>query len=247
MKVAICIVGNPRSFKRTFPSFKKNLLKQTPADIFIHTYNQTGQERSDVNVDGTAEEYIELYSPVRSKIEELNFNFQMLQTMEPYFKSCYEVMQLVKNYEQEYNFQYDIIIKTRADIEYLKPLDIKILDIIINNKNTIFVNHVCDLYKYYYGNNLFEDQPILAAEKALKENITSFKITTQNNKEFLPSDYVFLGDRKSMEKSLEEPFKQISKLSQFSPGGERLLAHIVDIFNINYGLSTLYIKYNCLR
>jgi thiol-disulfide isomerase/thioredoxin len=191
MKVAICIVGNPRSFKRTFPSVKKNLLKQTPADIFIHTYNQTGQERSDVNVDGTAEEYIELYSPVRSKIEELNFNFQMLQTMEPYFKSCYEVMQLVKNYEQEYNFQYDIIIKTRADIEYLKPLDIKILDIIINNKNTIFVNHVCDLYKYYYGNNLFEDQPILAAEKALKENITSFKITTQNNKEFLPSDMYF--------------------------------------------------------
>jgi hypothetical protein len=105
MKVAICIVGNPRSFKRTFPSFKKNLLKQTPADIFIHTYNQTGQERSDVNVDGTAEEYIELYSPIRSKIEELNFNFQMLQTMEPYFKSCYEVMQLVKNYEQENNFR----------------------------------------------------------------------------------------------------------------------------------------------
>jgi thiol-disulfide isomerase/thioredoxin len=247
MRVAICIVGNPRSFKRTFLSFRDNLLKQNCADIFIHTYDQIGQERSDVNVDGTPEEYIDLYSPVRNKIEKLNFNFQMLQTMEPYFKSCYEVMQLVKNYEQEYNFQYDIIIKTRADIQYIEPINKKILNIINNNRNTIFVNHVCDLYKYYYENSLFEDQPILAAEKALKENITSFKIITQNDKEFLPSDYVFLGDRKSMEKCLEEPFKQISKLSQFSPGGERLLAHIIDTFNINYGLSTLYIKYNCIR
>jgi hypothetical protein len=40
-----------------------------------------------------------------------------------------------------------------------------------------------------------------------------------------------------MEKSLEEPFKQISKLSQFSPGGERLLAHIVDIFNTFYKIT----------
>ena len=46
---------------------------------------------------------------------------------------------------------------------------------------------------------------------------------------------------------LEEPFKQISKLSEFSPGGEKLLSHIVDIFNIKYGLSTLYLNTNCLR
>lgn len=247
MKVAICIVGNPRSFKRTFESFKKNLLKQINADIFIHTYNQIGQERSDVYVDGTAEEYIELYSPVSRQIDELNFNFQILQTMEPYFKSCYEVMQLVKDYENKYNFKYDIIIKTRADMEYIKPINIDILNLCLNNKNTIFVNHVCDLYKYYYGNNLFEDTPILAAEKALNKNIITFKINQQNDKEFLPSDYIFLGDRNSMEKCLEEPFKQISKLSKFTPGGERLLGHIVDIFNINYGLSTLYIETNCVR
>lgn len=247
MKIAICIVGNPRSFKRTFPSFKENLLKQVTADIFIHTYNQIGQERSDVKVDGAAKEYIELYSPIHSKIDKLNFNFQMLNTMEPYFKSCYEVMQLVKNHEKEHNLKYDIIIKTRADMEYLRPLNINILNLCINNKNTIFVNHVCDLYRYYYENDLFESTPILAAQKAIEKNIISFRINKQNNKEFLPSDYVFLGDRNSMEKCLEEPFKQISKLSQFTPGGERLLGHIVDIFNINYGLSTLYLETNCVR
>lgn len=247
MKVAICIVGNPRSFKRTFPSFKENLLKQKHADIFIHTYNQIGQERSDVKIDGTAKEYIKLYSPIRYKIEELNFNFSMLQTMEPYFKSCYEVMQLVKNYEEEYNFKYDIIIKTRADMEYVKPLNIEILNICMNNKNTIFVNHICDLYKYYYDKFLSEQTPLQAAQKALEKNIISFKIDKQNEKEFLPSDYIFLGDRDSMQKCLEEPFKQISKLEQFSPGGERLLSHIVDIYNINYGLSTLYLETNCIR
>lgn len=247
MRIAICIVGNPRSFKRTFPSFKDNLLQQTNADIFIHTYNQIGQERSDVHVDGTAHEYIQLYSPVSSKIDQLNFSFQMLQTMEPYFKSCYEVMQLVKKYEQEQNFKYDLIIKTRADMEYVKPLNVEILNICLNNSNTVFVNHVCDLYKYYYGDNLFEDTPILAAQKAIDKNILSFKINQQINKEFLPSDYVFLGDRSSMQKCLEEPFKQITKLSQFFPGGERLLGHIVDIYNINYGLSTLYLETNCIR
>lgn len=248
MKIAICIVGNPRSFKRTFSSFKENLLKNINADIFIHTFENTGQERSDVTVDGTTSEYINLYKPNLNKVDKIHFDFQHLNNMEPYFRSCYEVVKLVENYEEQYNFKYDILIKTRADILYLEPLNKKILEIIYNNKNTIFVNHVCYNNQYYYNSYEYELSPELAAQKSLEKNIFSFKMDKKNNsEEHLPNDYIFLGDRKSMQIALEEPYKNISKLIEFSPGGERLLNHVINSYNINYGLSTLYLKVNCLR
>ena len=61
--VAVIISGNPRSFKRCYPSFKENIIDTLNPDIFIHTWRLECREIPDVTVDGSCEEYIDLYKP----------------------------------------------------------------------------------------------------------------------------------------------------------------------------------------
>ena len=53
MKVAIQFAANPRSFKRCYESFKKNILGTLNPDVFIHTWRLNGNERPDVITDGS--------------------------------------------------------------------------------------------------------------------------------------------------------------------------------------------------
>ena len=120
MKIAIQLAANPRSFKRTYPNFIKNIVDTLNPDIFIHTWRLHGNERPDVITDGSCEEYIELYKPKAWEIEDLYYNYQPLQTMIPHFTSKYKVNEIRKKYQQENNIKYDLIICARPDIRILQ-------------------------------------------------------------------------------------------------------------------------------
>jgi hypothetical protein len=159
MRVAVIVCGNPRSFKRTYPFFKANVLDTLNPDVFIHTYNLEGKERPDVKVDGTPEEYINLWNPKAYEIEDLKFNYEHLQTMVPYFKSLYRSHEIMKDYEAVHEIKYDVILKTRADVKFCHPVkDSYLLPCLV--QDVIFVSHFHDGlpndYMFYSNRKMME-------------------------------------------------------------------------------------------
>ena len=109
MKIAIQLAANPRSFKRNYESFKKNILDTLSPDVFIHTWRLHGNERPDVTTDGSCEEYVDLYKPNAYEIEDLRYNYQPLMTMVPHFTSRYKTNLLRKKYQESHNIKYAVI------------------------------------------------------------------------------------------------------------------------------------------
>ena len=105
MRIAICISGLPRSFKRSYPLLEKVFLSKYNCDIFISTWDwqvnqiQKKQETRDQfgrsipivgthwwPQDGNVTEFIELFKPKQLEIEifnddtlELKFNYSLYQ------------------------------------------------------------------------------------------------------------------------------------------------------------------------
>lgn len=117
MKIALCFSGQARSFKQGYEYYKKNLLSFYDVDVFIHTWEFP-----------ESEELIKLYKPISYVIEPaLKDNFDQIYTNTPnphkwparftvaalysMEKSCW----LKKEHEQENNFVYDWVIKSRTD------------------------------------------------------------------------------------------------------------------------------------
>ena len=121
MKIAIQLAANPRSFKRNYESFKKNILDTLSPDVFIHTWRLHGKERPDVTTDGSCEEYVDLYKPNAYEIEDLRYNYQPLMTMVPHFTSRYKTNLLRKKYQESHNIKYDVIICHRPDVRFNSP------------------------------------------------------------------------------------------------------------------------------
>lgn len=131
--------ANPRSFKRVYESFVKNIKEQFEFDLFIHTWRLFGSERPDVKTDGSCEEYIELYNPVRFEIEDLHYNYEPLNTMVPHFTSRWKSNQLRLNYEKETGTKYDVVLCHRPDVKLRNPFKSEFLDLVEEDK--IFIHH----------------------------------------------------------------------------------------------------------
>lgn len=139
MKIAIQMPGNPRSFKRCYNSYMKNLIETLEPDVFIHTWRQHGKERPDVTTDGTCEEYLELYNPIVGRIEDLYYDYQPLHTMVPHFTSRYRVNEMRKEYELKNNVKYDVVICHRSDVKLLSPFKKEFVERV--EEDTIWIHH----------------------------------------------------------------------------------------------------------
>ena len=138
MKLALLINGHLRSYKKTYPSFKKNVLdflkKYYELDIFMHTWNteefqtQTWHKGSDEKTRYIHhEELIELYNPKRLIIEKQNtegFSGELFSgaPIQSHSQACYSLYQANKirlDYQENTSTKYDIVLKVRPDIYYL--------------------------------------------------------------------------------------------------------------------------------
>ena len=65
MKVAVCLSGQLRSFKKSRDSLFKNIIEPTNADLFVYGWDFEKQEKNNVtsrfSEDGTVEEFIDSY------------------------------------------------------------------------------------------------------------------------------------------------------------------------------------------
>jgi hypothetical protein len=146
MKIAICLSGQPRFVEKGVDSFCKNILENNDVDVFIHNwYDKKDKNKkfdsSQFYLDSKVgyqsektESILNSLSPKKIILEQpKNFEeFSHLadlptakQTkLASMFYSMYRCNQLKKEYEHENGFTYDLVIKTRIDIEYNQQIDI---------------------------------------------------------------------------------------------------------------------------
>lgn len=121
LKIALCLSGGLRNFKDTQYSFEFFLLNHHDVDVFFYGLeNKEGKEKN-------KEDLLKLYNPKKFVIndekeyEKLSASFN---TTKPFFafyniKKCNE---LKIEYEKNYNFEYDLVIRARTDYFWFRSL-----------------------------------------------------------------------------------------------------------------------------
>lgn len=123
MKVAICISGEPRFFKEGYISLKKNILDHNDCDIFLQTYEGPDTE-----------EIINTYKPVNTVIDKrikdfhITFFSKFNRAPETNVENMFWMFRNIKKSIELVGSDYDLIIRTRSDLIYQKPLILSRLD-----------------------------------------------------------------------------------------------------------------------
>lgn len=134
MKVAICISGQPRNFRKSFESLKKNYIDRYDCDIFYHTwedsqFNSTNFGSGSIKYTMSENDYLDLvkiYNPVVFKTDRpivfddnniicpiWRFPLNSILSMA---YSAYRSFELCKLH----NKNYDVVIRSRFDLNYDK-------------------------------------------------------------------------------------------------------------------------------
>ena len=148
MKIALCLSGIPRNLNKAYPNIKKQLLDPYSPDVFIHTwynkedigvplFNSWGQKIEEQLDNFILSNIFEKFNPKKLLVEnqidfdlpkKLNFpkyGFNMVSML----YSINEANNLKKRYEEENNFTYDIVIRSRFDLNIFGNLDLFSLDL----------------------------------------------------------------------------------------------------------------------
>jgi hypothetical protein len=130
MRIALLLVGRLDTFEEMYPSLKEYILTPLSPDIFFSGYpNRNGLEYCDekINILWSPKKYIiiEYTDKIRREIHpnDLIFddNKRSETTPHTWLSGIYNVKkcnELKKQYENENNFQYDVVIKSRTDVKW---------------------------------------------------------------------------------------------------------------------------------
>jgi hypothetical protein len=193
MKVALCLSGQPRFYKRGYEFINKFILNVYQPDIFMHVWfdkSKVGQPylgscwnngRSDIVEDMTIENLQQLYNPIRVFHESEKFNNENLPRIydsnkarqESFitFSMFYSVLMANKlkiDYEIKNNFKYDCVLRMRFDWA---------LDQLINLNNF-------DLNKLYCPNDC-------GTQKSINDQ---FAFSKSENMDIYSNTYNFIDD-----------------------------------------------------
>ena len=133
-RIAIQFFGHLRTFRETYQSFYDKVFLPNQArgykiDIFMHVWDE-GDYRTHDPISNEDIDFVKKnYNPKRLLIESqvaLTDNERKISTnpdTHTYFKNytytIYKANQLRVEYEKDHNLEYDFVITTRPDIEYL--------------------------------------------------------------------------------------------------------------------------------
>src|ERR1035441_7517649 len=141
MKLAVAISGHTREMhEKTYPSLKAKILDKYDCDVFVSTFNRTGNRRFITNEGESTdrqkmvnkEDIQKLYSPKKlSFYDELsgaqihhNNRFSRLTTNIFKAECCYDMFCKMMSLNREieiygsiYNIKYDYILRIRPDLE----------------------------------------------------------------------------------------------------------------------------------
>lgn len=152
MRIALCLSGQMRTYKKCYPSLKKFILEPLRPDIFIYTASNAGitpkveneEEFKDEKI--TEKELNKLYNPklmetgdfpksCREELKGIRVP-EILKKKEPRdYKGVlpmsykiYKCNELKSKWEKEKGFTYDLIIRLRPDVEFLEEIPKKVLN-----------------------------------------------------------------------------------------------------------------------
>lgn len=141
MRVALCLSGAPRSFKRCVENLRRNFIDLYKPDIFISTWRFESPDERFPETD-TPDELVELYNPLKFDIEIFNarrkatfetnpfksFADQQGSTvsrMLPMFYKIYLSDLHRFMYEKENQFTYDVVVRCRSDLLFHSPVQLE--------------------------------------------------------------------------------------------------------------------------
>lgn len=135
MKVALLLSGRFRGSYIPFNYLERNLISKYKPDIFIN-YNY----KDDDDIECDKEELVQLYNPklinfektpdiVKESVGMVNgYEYATESTPNSIFNmwwGIYQSNELKKKYEEENGFKYDVVIRTRFDVEILEEVELR--------------------------------------------------------------------------------------------------------------------------
>jgi len=155
MKIALCFSGFARTFKHTYPYLKKYILDHLNPDVFFYGY-------TDIDNGISEEDIVNLYKPKKFYFKEYDEDaknkiwdaygtrqigeIRMLSSMQPInilsqYYNLFNSNQLKKQYEEENNFKYDIVIRARTDCYFYRYFSEEELKV---EKNCVYIPDIWD-------------------------------------------------------------------------------------------------------
>ena len=185
MKIAICLSGQPRTWKKCFGNWAEKFHHQGEVDYFFHfwdyntlpnllaTYNGGIEINDELLSEQEKSEIIDTFKPKNYLFESRKHIDYWNCVLPPekkfggwcveQFYSLYYVSQLKRQYELQHNFRYDLVIRLRADLVFL---DEKV-NLINPYPNTLYTAHCAfdneyNVYRigdiYFYADSYTFDQ-----------------------------------------------------------------------------------------
>ena len=144
MKVAVCLSGQLRSFKKSRDSLFKNIIEPTNADLFVYGWDFEKQVQNNVtsrfSEDGTLEEFIDSYKPKSIILEDCDeflsgksFDFPTKSPETSAERMMCMFYTNMKCFEQVNNEKYDIVFRCRTEIEYERAITQEELELAYSN------------------------------------------------------------------------------------------------------------------
>jgi hypothetical protein len=132
MRTAICFSGQPREVADIWPTFVNNLLNQMPSpDVFIHSsgpypdaFLKAVQPKKYVVEPQVCYPHLENLLKMVGYLPDDNRNSCLQE-----FNGVKQANLLKRAYEQEHGFHYDLVVKTRPDLLYLRPITLDLLEL----------------------------------------------------------------------------------------------------------------------
>jgi len=176
MKIALCLSGQPRYLEIGFDALFKNFISKYNVDVFAHIWFD--EKLIDTNIDfcipynrshkwekDADKKVIELYKPKKTFFEPpkqfslepfkgANFELIAPNNVLSMFYSIKQANNLKCAYENENNFEYDLVIRARTDLILQNNLNFSLID-----KNKI--------YYYGLGQTMFDNISICNDQFAL--------------------------------------------------------------------------------
>jgi len=130
MRIAVCISGQSRTWRTAVENIKNYFKVDADVDYFIHTWdtntfrnsNEVVTQKKDykiININNERKEIIEAFNPVSIMIDEYIFH-KYGRNWQSLFYSFMKSVWLKRKHEIENDFIYDIVIKTRFDVNFFQ-------------------------------------------------------------------------------------------------------------------------------
>lgn len=164
-RIALCISGALRNFKDTFYSFEEMILSRHDIDVFFYgAENCEGAEQNEKDL-------IALFKPKKYTINKSSFyntttfSHASLRPSPTLYYSFFNILkcnELKIQFEQENNFEYDLVIRCRADHFWFRPITTEEIELAKNyilfpwewSFNCVSNFALCDMFAFGTSNRM---------------------------------------------------------------------------------------------